>query len=229
MHSIADNIRRVRDEIEAAAKTAGRDPSEITLLAVTKTRTAEQVTAAVRAGITDLGENRVQEAAGKIPLVSGPAVWRLIGTLQSNKAGIAAGLFDWVDSVHSKKIADALSVHASRTGKILRVLVQVNISGEESKSGVEPEAVEELVRYADGLPGLEVRGLMTIGSLGAAPSETRSEFRRMRALFERLRDDLRESALLDVLSMGMSGDYPVAVEEGATMVRVGSALFGERV
>lgn len=225
---IADNIKQVREEIAEAARAAGRDPSEITLVAVTKTRTAEEVREAVRAGIVHLGENRVQEACAKIPLVGGDVVWRLVGPLQSNKAGTAAGAFDWVDSVHSRKIAEALSGHAIRLEKVLRVLIQVNISGEESKSGIRPEEAEDLAGYAAGLPGLEVRGLMTIGSLGASPEEIRAEFRRMRELHERLRGSLRGTVELETLSMGMSGDFRMAIAEGSTMVRVGTALFGER-
>jgi pyridoxal phosphate enzyme (YggS family) len=225
---IADNIRRVRDDIAEAALSAGRDPSEITLVAVTKTRTVGEIKAAMEAGIVHLGENRVQEAAGKIPLVRGETVWRLVGPLQSNKAKTAGDLFDWIDSVHSRKIAEALSTRAEQRGKTLRVLVQVNISGEESKSGVEPAETEDLLRSIAQLPGIEARGLMTIGSLDATPEKTRDEFRRMRILFEKLRDSLRNVVNMDVLSMGMSGDYRIAIREGSTMVRIGTAIFGER-
>ncbi len=228
MRMIRDNVQLVRDEIDAAARAAGREPSEITLVAVSKTHTAGEAEEAVAAGIGHLGENRVQEASGKIPEVSGDAEWHLIGPLQSNKARQAARLFDWIDSVHSEKVADILSDEAVKLGKTLRVLVQVNISGEESKSGVAPEEIRNLVLHVDRLPGLILRGLMTIGSLCAAPERTREEFRAMRTLFDRLRRDPELHAALDVLSMGMSGDFRIAIEEGSTMVRVGTAIFGER-
>lgn len=226
---IAGTVQRVRDEMANAAISAGRKPEEITLMAVTKTHPPEAVRDAARAGVLHFGENRVQEAGAKIPLVDAAAVWHLIGPLQSNKAGLAAGLFDWVDSVHSRKIAEVLSANATRLGKTIRVLVQVNISGEAAKSGVKPDEAEELIRLAAGLPGLEVRGIMTIGSFGAGPETARREFRRMRVLFDRLRGIFEEDIPLDVLSMGMSGDFAAAIGEGATMVRVGSAIFGGRI
>ncbi|MHB9028067.1 MAG: YggS family pyridoxal phosphate-dependent enzyme [Candidatus Latescibacterota bacterium] len=225
---IADNIKRIRDDIAETAINAGRDPSEITLVAVTKTRPVGEIEEAIEAGIVHLGENRVQEAGGKIPLVRGGVVWRLIGPLQSNKAKAAAGMFDWIDSVHSRKIAEALSSQADQLGKKLRVLVQVNISGEDAKSGVEPSEAEDLLRYVAVLPGLEARGIMTIGSFDAAPEKTLNEFRRMRLLFEKLRESMRKEVNVDVLSMGMSGDYRAAIREGSTMVRIGAAIFGER-
>ncbi len=223
-----DTIQRIRDDIAETAIAAGRDPSEITIVAVTKNRSVEVINEAVMAGLVQFGENRVQEAAEKIPLVKGTVVWRLVGTLQSNKAKTAANLFDWIDSVHSRKIAEALSVHAVKLGKTLRALIQVNISGEDAKSGVEPPGTEELLRYAASLPGIEVRGLMTIGSFQATPEKTRDEFRRMRTLFDQMKRVMGAGAQLDVLSMGMSGDYRIAVQEGSTMVRIGTALFGER-
>lgn len=225
---IADNVNRVRDEIASASAAANRDSSEITLVAVSKTRAVPEIEQAVLAGIRHLGENRVQEASGKIPLVSGDAAWHLVGSLQSNKARQAVRLFDWIDSVHSEKIAGLLSDEAQSLGKTLSVLVQVNISGEASKSGVPPEEARRIVLGAERLPGLIVRGLMTIGSLDAPPEVTRSEFRRMRDLFDGMRDDPEIQSPLEVLSMGMSGDFRIAIEEGATMVRIGTAIFGER-
>jgi pyridoxal phosphate enzyme (YggS family) len=225
---IADSIQRIRDDIVETALAAGRNPAEITLVAVSKTRSVEEIESAMRAGIVQFGENRVQEGGAKIPLIRGDIVWRLIGPLQSNKAKAAAGLFDWIDSVHSRKIAEMLSSHAVQRGKLLRVLVQVNISGEETKSGVEPPETGDLLEYAAALPGLEARGIMTIGSLDATPEKTRHEFHSMRLLFESLRESLRNKVDVDILSMGMSGDYRDAIREGSTMVRIGTAIFGER-
>ena len=226
--TIADNIRLVNREIEEAACRAGRDPSEVTLVAVTKTRTAAEIDEAAEAGIMHFGENRVREAMRKIPEVIHNGVWHLIGPLQSNKGKHAATLFDWIDSIHSIKIADILSSRASESGHILKVLIQVNISGEESKSGVSYGDVRELVSYVKGKDGLDVKGLMTIGSFGAAADVTISEFAAMRDMFKTLREDPALGECMEVLSMGMSGDYQAAVEYGSTMVRVGTAIFGKR-
>jgi PLP dependent protein len=225
---IVENVKRIFGEIADAALSSGHDPSDIILVAVTKTRSLEEIREALNAGITHLGENRVQDAAEKIPLVEKRPVWHMIGPLQSNKAKTAAGLFDWVDSVHSIKTADILSEQAQSLGKIIQVLVQVNVSGEVSKSGVEPAEAEELSLYIESLPGLALRGLMTIGSFSVSPEITRKEFRRMRMLFDNLRTYSLVKSRLDILSMGMSGDFRIAVEEGATMVRIGQAIFGER-
>ena len=213
-------------EIADAALSSSRDPSEITLVAVTKTRTVDEIREAVKAGINHLGENRVQEAAEKISLLEKGPVWHLVGSLQSNKAKASAGLFEWIDSVQSKKIADILSGQAQSLGKTLQVLLQVNISGEDSKSGVTPEQTKDILLYTESLPRLAVRGLMTIGSFSVSPEVTRNEFRQMKKLFDTLRDDPQVKPCLDTLSMGMSGDFRIAVEEGATMVRIGQAIFG---
>ena len=226
--TIADNIRRVREEIGEAADRNGRHPTDITILAVTKTRTVDEIIEASREGIVHFGENRIQEAAQKIPSVTGGLVWHMVGPLQSNKAKLAVTLFDWVDSIHSEKIVDVLAAHAGMAGRVIRVLIQVNISGEDTKSGVIPGKARDLAVYVTGKKELEVHGLMTIGSFGVTPGVTRTEFARMRELFDRLREDPEIGSTMQVLSMGMSGDYRIAVEEGSTMVRIGTAIFGER-
>ncbi len=226
--TIRDNVRHVQDQIAAAAARAGRKPEDITLVAVSKTHPPGDIEEAAAAGITHFGENRVQEADEKIPAVAAPVVWHLVGHLQSNKAARAVPLFSWIDSLDSVKIAEILDRHAANRPEPLDVLVQVNISGESTKSGVRFARVRELARYAAGLPNLRVRGIMTIGSLGVIPAVARMEFARMRELFEMLRADPAIDAPIDTLSMGMSGDYGAAVEEGATMVRIGSAVFGAR-
>jgi len=226
--SIAENIRIVTGAMAEAAVRAGRDPSDVTLVAVTKTRTVDQIAEAVDAGIVHLGENRVQEAAAKIPALGREAVWHLVGPLQSNKARLAAALFDWIESVHSEKTARLLSARAVEAGKKIAVLLQVNISGEDAKSGVTPGGTVELARHVQDQPGLDLRGLMTIGSFGVGRDVTRSEFARMYEMFEGLKEDPVIGENMSELSMGMSGDYDIAIEEGATLVRVGTALFGER-
>ena len=226
--SIAENIQHINNEIEEAASRAGRDPSDITLVAVSKTRTVDEIRAAADNGILHFGENRVQEASSKIPEVTDDVVWHMIGPLQSNKAKPAVEHFNWIDSVHSAKIADVLSAQAVKAGRVINVLVQVNISGEETKSGVHPDKARELIVYATEKDGLDVCGVMAIGSFGVSYDITRVEFARMRELFDSLRDDIVLGPCMKELSMGMSEDFGIAIEEGATMVRVGTAIFGRR-
>jgi pyridoxal phosphate enzyme (YggS family) len=227
---------RVLEGIAAACDGAGRDPSSVTLVAVSKTVPAERLRAAVAAGSTILGENRVQEAEGKIPLVPG-AAWHLVGPLQSNKVRRAIRLFSMVQTVDGLDLATRLDriVREERglpeSGSIetsgrLPVLLQVNVDRDPGKAGFEPESVGQALPVLLALGALRVAGLMTIGQLGGAPEAARPTFRRLRELSERLRSE--HPALGAELSMGMTDDYPVAVEEGATIVRVGRALFGER-
>ncbi|MGD8394880.1 MAG: YggS family pyridoxal phosphate-dependent enzyme [Candidatus Eiseniibacteriota bacterium] len=228
---LAGRIARVRERIEAAARRAGRDPSRIRLVAVTKGFDAATAGAAVIAGLRDLGENRVQEAQQKIPRVEVPGdaprpSWHLIGHLQTNKAGVAAGLFDWVQSVDSLRVAEALS--RRREGAALAVLVQLLTSDEPTKTGIDPEAALELVPRIAALPCLEVRGLMTVPPLDSDPAVARSSFRTVRTVADRLAALRDPRVRVDELSMGMSGDFEIAIEEGSTMVRIGTALFGAR-
>ena len=219
----AERLAAVRARIAAAAERVGRDPESVRLIGASKTVPAGVLVQAVRAGLRDLGENRVQEAEAKAPLLradltdgAGPQ-WHLIGHLQSNKARKAVALFDWIHSVDSPRLADALDRIARELGRTPRVLIEVNTSGEASKEGVAPEAAPALIAHVAGLAAIRLVGLMTIGPLAGDP---RPAFRRLRGL--------RDAAGLAELSMGMSGDFEDAVEEGATMVRVGSALFGAR-
>ena len=226
---IAERRRRVLGRIAAAAQRAGRSADDVTLVAVTKTHAVDVVRAAVAAGLTDLGENRVQELVEKSDAVPGRAQggdvrWHVIGSLQRNKARDVAARADLFHALDSPRLARALDKKSADAGRVLDVLVQVNISGEDSKSGVAPEAAHDLVALADGLPHLRVTGLMGMAAPAASAAEAervvRPAFARLRELFDASPVPLRE------LSMGMSGDFEVAVEEGATLVRVGSALFG---
>jgi pyridoxal phosphate enzyme (YggS family) len=210
-----------------AARRSGRAPQDVRLIAVVKTIPAERVLEGVEVGLTDLGENRVQEAERKIDAVGRDRVrWHLIGHLQRNKAGRAASLFDRVHSVDGVELAEALSRRAIEAGRVVPVLVQVNVSAEPAKHGVAPESLAPLLERVAGLPGLGLDGLMSIGALEARGEEARVYFARTREL----RDAMQASLGLDLphLSMGMSGDYEIAIEEGSTMVRVGTALFGPR-
>ena len=218
---------RVLERIAAAAIRAGRDPAAVTLVAVSKTVPAEAVRDAVAAGITVLGENRVQEAAAKIPEVTG-ARWHLVGPLQSNKARRAVELFDVIESVDSVELAARLDriVREVRPGARYPILLQVNVDRDPAKAGFAPDALGDAVERIAELDALETAGLMTIGRLVERPEDARSSFRRLRVMAERLRGGGR--GLGTALSMGMTDDFEVAVEEGATIVRVGRALFGER-
>lgn len=223
---IAENLAAVRGQIAAACVRAGRPVDTVRLLAVSKTHGAEAVRAAAACGQFQFGENRVQEAAAKIPECPGGLQWHLIGHLQSNKAALAARLFDWVHSVDSAKLLELLDRQAGEAGRILQVLVQVNVSGERSKSGLAPEAVPEVLVLGNRLRNVQVCGLMTIPPLAEDPEKTRPFFRRLREL----RDGWAERLELGLpeLSMGMTHDLSTAIEEGATFVRVGTGIFGAR-
>ncbi|MFP4039142.1 MAG: YggS family pyridoxal phosphate-dependent enzyme [Desulfosudaceae bacterium] len=222
-------LSEITGRIRSAATSVGRDPGEIILVAVSKTRPAATVARGIAAGISHLGENYIQEAREKIKTLSGePVTWHFIGHLQSNKAGYAVDLFEWIHSLDSLKLARALDREAAKRGLVQKVLIQVNLGEEESKSGVAGEKTAELAAAAGELEHLSVRGLMTLPPLYNDPERVRPYF----AALRRLRDDIRARSLPGVdmseLSMGMTGDFEVAIAEGATMVRVGTAVFGGR-
>ena len=226
---IASRVRAVRRAIERACARAGRDPSEVTLVAVTKTHPPEVVREAVAAGLSIFGENRVQEGIRKIGALRTefPGLsWRLIGGLQTNKAKSAVRYFEEIQSVDRISLLEALSREAGSSGRCLPIYVEVNVGGERSKAGVAPEACETLVRAALGHPELEVRGLMAVPPFAEDPEASRPFFRELRALRDRIQS--AAGAAIPGLSMGMSHDFEAAIEEGATVVRVGTALFGER-
>ena len=227
MGSIAENLESVRARIAAACARAARAPESVRLLAVSKTYGPEAVRAAAAAGQSIFGENRVQEAAAKIPECPGRLQWHLVGHLQGNKAAQAARLFDWVHSVDSAKLLDALDRHAGEAGRRLEVLVQVNVSGERSKSGLSPEAAPEALAIGNRLRNVRVRGLMTIPPPAEDPETSRPYFRKLREL----RDAWAAETGMELaeLSMGMTHDLETAIEEGATFVRVGTGIFGERI
>jgi pyridoxal phosphate enzyme (YggS family) len=226
MNFIAQNLNEVRAAIAAAAHGAGRDPAAVRLVAVSKTVDLERIRAAIEAGQDLFGENYLQEAKAKIDAVGRQVSWHLVGHLQTKKAKGAVELFDLIHSVDRGKLARALDAAAARLGKVQDILIQVNQGGEETKSGVAPEAAPELLREVARLPHLRVVGLMTMPPWFSDPEAVRPYFRALRELRDRLRD--LSGLPLPELSMGMSGDYAVAVEEGATLVRVGTAIFGLR-
>ena len=216
-----------------AARRAGRRADEIALMAVTKTQSAERIRDAYGAGQRLFGENRVQEFSGKIDLLRdlGDAEWHMIGHLQTNKAGKAAELFGAVDSVDSLKLAEKLDAPARGSGKKLDVLIEVNVGGEAVKTGVaiDSTGLEELLLAAPRLEGLQIRGLMTVPPFTEDAEGARPYFRRLRELREGIAARELPGVEMDLLSMGMSHDFEVAIEEGSTCVRIGTAIFGERV
>jgi len=225
--SLKENLALVRDRIGRACQRAGRDPAAVVLMAVSKNQSADRIAEAVDCGLTLFGENRVQESKVKIPLSPGRARWHFIGHLQSNKARDAASLFDMIQSVDSLDLGIELQKQADKLARTLRVLLEVNVAGESSKFGWNPEKVLEELQAFNRLSRLELHGLMTVAPYSSDPEKVRPVFRRLRELRDRCADQL--GAPLPELSMGMSGDLEVAIEEGATIVRVGTALFGPRV
>lgn len=224
---IAQNLAGVRRRIASACARVGRDPSEVTLVAVTKTHPPAVVQAAAACGLRVFGENRVQEAKAKIPECPGHLSWHLVGHLQTNKVRDAVVLFEMIQSVDSLRLALELQRRAEQAGRRLAVLLEVNVAGEASKFGYTPERLLAELGDLNALSRLEIQGLMTVPPWSADPERVRPWFRQLRELKAACEDRL--GVRLPHLSMGMSGDFEVAVEEGATMVRLGTALFGPRV
>jgi len=223
---LAANLASIRGRIAAACVRANRDPASVTLLAVTKTQPAEVVSEAARLGLTLFGESKVQEAKAKIPLCSGRLSWHMVGHLQSNKARDAVSLFSMIQSVDSLLLAEEINSRAEQASKTMPILLEVNIVGEASKFGYRPEQLLLDLEKLNGLPRLEIHGLMTVPPWSPLPERARPVFQRIRELKAQCEQIL--GAPLPHLSMGMSGDFEVAIEEGATLVRIGTALFGER-
>lgn len=230
--TISENLSVIHERITRAAQRAGRNPAHIALMAVTKTQPADRIIQAYEAGQRLFGENRVQELAGKVGALSGLAdgSFHMIGHLQSNKAAKAAEIFHAVDSIDSAKLAERLNAAAQNLGNTLDVLIEINVGGEEAKSGVAADSreVEEILAGASAWPHLHIRGLMTVPPFTGDPEGARPYFHHLRELRDRLGAGNFPDVSLDQLSMGMSHDFEVAIEEGSTCVRIGTAIFGER-
>jgi pyridoxal phosphate enzyme (YggS family) len=230
--AIAENIARVQERIAAAARRANRNPGEIMLMGVSKTFPVERIREAYSAGLRVFGENRVQEFAGKVAGLRdlSDAEWHLIGHLQTNKAAKAAELFDAVDSVDSVRMAEKLNTFAESAGKILSALIEINVGGEAAKSGVAPgsDGLEQILQGAPRWENLKIRGLMTVPPYTEDPEGSRAYFRQLRQIRDGISSRKLPRVGVEILSMGMSHDFEVAIEEGATCVRVGTAIFGER-
>ena len=228
MASIRDNLLMVLDRMDQAAKRAGRDPEEIKLVTVSKTVEPARIREAIEAGVTILGENYVQEARRKIEEIGHGIQWHMIGHLQTNKAKYAVSLFDYVHSIDGISLAREIDRRAAQKGRRVRALVEVNLSGETSKFGIDPEDVMELIQHVASLKHISIEGLMTMPPYFDDPERARPYFVGLRELGDRVRREKIEGLRMDELSMGMSGDFEAAIEEGATMIRVGTAIFGER-
>jgi pyridoxal phosphate enzyme (YggS family) len=228
MLGIKQNIKDIWARIDKAAAKVGRSADEIKLVAVSKTVPAELVNQAVRCGINVIGENRVQEAEAKFKEITQPVEKHLVGHLQTNKAKKAVELFDFIQSVDSQRIADEISRRAMDAGKVMDVLVEVNTSCEETKFGTEPGEALRLVETISKLEGIRIKGLMTIGLFSDNPEDTRPCFKRLKSLFNEMKLANVPNVEMRYLSMGMTSDFEVAIEEGSNMVRVGTGIFGPR-
>jgi len=225
MLTIRDNLLRVRERIERAAQKAGRDPKEIKLVAVSKTVEVDRIKEAIEAGVSILGENYVQEAQEKIEALGKPVSWHFIGHLQSNKAKYAVRLFDVIHSLDSIPLAEELSRRAEQPDRVIRVMIEVNLSKEATKFGTDEERVLNLARRIQNLGHLSLEGLMTMPPYFDSPEMSRPYYVALRELEDRM---IKDGIPLKELSMGMSNDFEIAIEEGATYVRVGTAIFGPR-
>lgn len=230
---IAEALKKVRERIYNTAVRSGRDPQEIRLVAVTKTIDMEGISEAINAGVTILGENRVQEAQKKVisyelRVMGSKVEWHLIGHLQRNKAKYAVRLFDLIHTIDSVALAEEVNKQAQKIGKVQRVLIEVKLSSEEAKHGVTEKDLIQLVESIKGLDNLKLEGLMTMPPFFVESENTRPYFKRLRELRDRINELQIMSYELRELSMGMSHDFEIAIEEGATMVRIGTAIFGQR-
>lgn len=226
MGTVKDNLETINKKIKEAALKVNRDPQEIKLVAVTKTATLEQIKEAINEGVKIIGENKVQEAKKKYQVLTTEVKWHLIGHLQTNKVKYAVEIFDLIHSVDSIKLAKEIDNRSVQFKKTIDVLIEVNISGEETKYGYNPEKVEAFLKEISEFSAIRVRGLMTIAPISKNKEEVRPYFRRLRELSERIRDKNIKNIKMDYLSMGMTDDFEIAIEEGANMVRIGRGIFG---
>ena len=226
METIKNNLEIIKEKIKKAALKANRNPEEIKLVAVTKTATIEQIKEAISAGVKIIGENKVQEAKEKYQILSADIEWHLVGHLQTNKVKYAIEIFDLIHSVDSIKLAEEIDRRSQQFGMITNVLVEVNVSGEETKYGIKPEEVEYFLKEISEFSRIKVRGLMTIAPITEDKEEVRPYFRKLRELSKEIKRKNIKNVKMDYLSMGMTEDFEVAIEEGANMVRIGRGIFG---
>ena len=225
---LEENLKKVQENIRIACEKAGRDPSEVTLIAVSKTKPIETLKEAYDLGVRVFGENKVQELDKKIDALPEDISWHMIGHLQRNKVKYIAGRVELIHSVDSFRLAEEINIHAKKQGIVIPILIEVNVAEEESKFGVSVEDTEELIRQIAELDGVSIRGLMTIAPYVVDSEDNREIFHKIKDLSIDIASKNIDNVSMDILSMGMTGDYMVAIEEGATMVRVGTGIFGER-
>jgi len=223
---IKNNLEIINKKIKKAALRADRNPEEIKLVAVTKTATIEQIEEAIKAGVKIIGESKVQEAKEKYQIITADIEWHLVGRLQTNKVKYAVEIFDCIHSIDSIKLAKEIDKRSLQFGKITNVLVEVNVSGEETKCGIKPEEVEPFLKEISKFSRIRVRGLMTIAPIVEDKEEVRPYFRKLRELSKEIKSKNIKNVRMDYLSMGMSEDFEIAIEEGANMVRIGRGIFG---
>ena len=226
--SVCDNYKSVEEKVIQACKRAGRDPSEVTLIAVSKTKPISMIEELLPLGVRDFGENKVQELTEKAEILSPEIRWHMIGHLQRNKVKYVVDKACLIHSVDSLRLAEEISKEAGKKNRTASVLLEVNVAGEESKFGIAPEEALPLAKEIAGLPHIQIKGLMTIAPYTEDPENNRNFFRDLRKLSVDIAQENIDNVTMTVLSMGMTGDYEVAIEEGATHVRVGTGIFGER-
>lgn len=229
MDVIAKNLAGVQERIHRAAQKSGRKASDITLVGVTKTIDAARVQRLYDLGVVNLGENRVQELCAKYPLIQGEPVWHMIGHLQTNKVKHVIGKVSMIHSVDSVKLGEEIDRQAAKAGIIMNVLIEVNIAQERTKEGVAESGVRPLLERLLALPHIKVKGLMTVARYVENEEDNRNDFFKMKRLFVDLAEEYADNMNMGCLSMGMTNDYEVAIEEGATMIRIGTGLFGSRL
>lgn len=226
--SIAENLKEVQRNINEICEKCGRDPSEITLIAVSKTKPVTDLKEAYDAGARDFGENKVQELTAKIPALPSDIRWHMIGHLQRNKVKYIAGEVELIHSVDSFRLAEEINIQAKRKKIVIPALIEINIGDEESKFGVRPDEAKELCKEISELDSIHIEGLMTVAPAVDDPEKVRKYFRKMHELFLDIKSENIDNVEMKILSMGMTNDYKVAIEEGSTMVRVGTGIFGAR-
>lgn len=228
MGIVSDNLKAVEEKIQKACDRAGRDRSEVTLIAVSKTKPVDMLMEAYNDGIRTFGENKVQELTGKIEQMPDDIQWHMIGHLQRNKVKYIAGKVALIHSVDSYRLAEEINIQAKKHGCIIPILIEVNVANEESKFGVQLDEAEDLVRECAALDGITVKGLMTIAPFVEDPEDNRPVFKALKDKSVDIAAKKIDNVSMDILSMGMTNDYEIAIEEGATMVRVGTGIFGAR-
>lgn len=225
---INENLKKVHESIISSCNNVGRNPEEVKLIAVSKTKPVSDIREAYEAGEREFGENKVQELCAKYPELPDDIKWHIIGHLQRNKVKKVIGHVELIHSVDTYRLAEEINIFSKKAGIITPILIEVNIAGEETKSGISIDEAEKLIREIAPLDAVQIKGLMTVAPNMPNPEDTRPYFRKMKQLFIDIKNENIDNVLMEILSMGMTNDYKIAIEEGSTMIRVGTAIFGSR-